>query len=122
MFLVDDVDKAVQWYRDILGAQLQHSLPDTPPFEWVSLKLDGVEIMFARKESGRKWYTDRVETSIKPTNIIAYIYVNDINSMYEQLKDKAQVIMKPVDQDYGIREFAFQDPFGFVIVVAQITE
>lgn len=27
MFLVENVDEAVAWYRDILEAKLQHSLP-----------------------------------------------------------------------------------------------
>jgi hypothetical protein len=33
MLLVDDVNKAVAWYQDILGAKLQYSMPKTPPFE-----------------------------------------------------------------------------------------
>jgi len=27
--------------------------------------------------------------------------------------------MEPTDQPYGVREFAVQDPFGFVLIFAQ---
>lgn len=44
MLLVDDVDAALAWYQDVLGAKLAYKLPDEPPYEWVSVFLDGVEI------------------------------------------------------------------------------
>ena len=53
MFLVDDVDKSVRLYQDVFGAKLQHSLPDKPPFEWVSLLLEQTEIMFWKKEAAQ---------------------------------------------------------------------
>lgn len=52
MFLVDDVDKAVAFYKDVFGAKLQHSLPDKPQFEWVSILLEQTEIMFWKKDTG----------------------------------------------------------------------
>lgn len=122
MFLVDNVDEVVRWYKDILGAKLQHSLPDTPPFEWVSLKLTDVEIMFAEKKAAQKWYTKAVSISGRPANFIAYFYVENINKLHDQIKSKVNVIMEPKDQYYGMREFAFQDPFGFVIIFAQILD
>ena len=104
MLLVDNVDEAVHWYKDILGAKLQHSLPDNPPFEWVSLKLVQVEIMFAQKKAAQKWYTKAASISARPANFIAYLYVKDINKLYDQIKSKVNVIMKPKDQHYGIHK------------------
>jgi len=42
MFLVEDVDKAAQWYAGIFGAKLLAKLPERPPFEWVSLTVRDV--------------------------------------------------------------------------------
>ena len=53
MFLVENVDKTVEWYKDIFGAKLQASLPKEPPFEWVSLMLGDIEIMFSQKNQPR---------------------------------------------------------------------
>lgn len=122
MFLVENVDEVVKWYSEILESKLQHSLPETPPFEWVSLLLNDVEIMFSQKKSAQKWYSDKVTISETPANIIAYIYVEDVNSLYESVKEKVEIIMEPIDQSYGIREFAIKDPFGFILIFAEIIE
>ncbi len=122
MFLVDDVDKAVGFYKDVFGAKLQYSLPDKPPFEWASLLLEETEIMFWKKDTAQKEYPDVPFTSDKPSNVIVYVYVEDIDKLYERIKDRVTVIMKPKDQFYGIREFTIQDPFGFVWTFAQVRE
>lgn len=122
MLLVDSVDEALAWYEDVLGAKLQHRLPDEPPFEWVSILLDGVEIMIAQKESAKDWYTHAVKTSDNPSNCIIYLYVQDAHVLYQRIKDKIKVVMEPVDQYYGMREMVIQDPFGFILVFAEIIE
>ena len=48
MLLADDVNKAIAWYQDIFGAKLYYSMPETPPFEWASLLLSDIELMFSR--------------------------------------------------------------------------
>lgn len=120
MFLVEEVDEAALWYQDILGAKLQYSLPKTPPFEWVSLLLDDIELMLSQKKAAQQWYTDKVPISEKPANFIAYFYVKDASVLYDRIKDKVKIIMEPADQPAGIREFAIQDPFGFILIFAQI--
>lgn len=122
MFLVDKVDEAASWYQKILGAKLQYSMPKTPPYEWVSLLLDGVELMLAQKGAAQQWYTDKVPVSEKPSNFIAYFYVKDVNALYDKIKDKVKVIMDPTDQPHGIREFAIQDASGFILIFAQIIQ
>jgi len=120
MFLVEDVDAALLWYQETFGAKLQHNLPRNPPFEWVSLLISDIEIMFSRKKSAQKWYSDKVNVCEKPTNFISYIYVKDTAYLYDRIKDKVTIVMQPRDQWYGIREFAIQDPFGFMLIFAQI--
>ena len=122
MLLVDDVDEALKWYSEILGANLQYSLPENPPFEWISILLNDVEIMIAKKESAKKWYSHKVSISDSPANFIAYIYVEDINGLYVLVKEKVKIIMEPKNQTYGIREFAVKDPFGFILIFAQIKD
>lgn len=122
MLLVDDVDKAVGYYTEVFGAKLQYSLPKTSPYEWVSLLLGDVEIMFWQKEAAQKEYPAVSLTSEKPGNLIIYVYVADIDNLYERTKDKATVIMKPKDQPYGIREFTVLDCFDIILTFAQVKE
>lgn len=120
MFLVDDVRKAMAWYKDMLGAKLQHNFPDEQPFEWISLLLGEVEIMLADKQSAQRWYSDKVRVSTSPANIIAYIYLEGIDSLYERVEGKVELVFRPADKFYGVREFAIRDPFGFVLIFAEI--
>jgi len=122
MFLVDDVDKAVSFYQEVFGARLRHSLPDAPPFEWVSLLLEETEIMFWKNDAAQKEYPDAALISHKPGNVIVYVYVEEIDKLYERIQDKVTVVMEPKDQSYGIREFTIRDPFGFIWTFAQIKE
>ena len=118
-FLVDDVERAIQFYQDVLGAKLSASLPKSPPYEWASVELDGVELMFWEKEAVWKEYSGLV-ISANPASFIAYFYVEDVDALYERVKGKAEVLMEPRDQFYGIREFTIRDPFGFVLTFAQV--
>jgi uncharacterized glyoxalase superfamily protein PhnB len=75
--------------------------------------------MFWEKEAARKEYPDLM-ISASPASFIAYFYVEDVDALYERVKGKAEVLMGPRDQFYGIREFTIRDPFGFVLTFAQV--
>lgn len=122
MLLVQNVDQALAWYRDVLGADLQYSSPQNPPFQWVSLRLDDIEIMLVQKEAAQGWYSDQVTISEMPANFIAYVYVKQLDTLYGQIKGKAPIVKEPTEQPYGVREFAIRHPFGFILVFAQILE
>jgi uncharacterized glyoxalase superfamily protein PhnB len=102
--------------------KLQYSLPVKPPFEWVSLLLEETEIMFWKKEAAQKEYPDLPLTSDKPSNVIIYMYVENIDRLYEQVKDKVTVVMKLKNQFYGIREFTICDCFEIVWTFAQVKD
>ena len=120
MLLVENVDEAIAWYMDVFKAKLQGTSPQNPPFEWASIQLGNIEMMFSEKKAAQRWYTDNVLIAKRPANFIAYIYIGNVNLLYNQIKNKVKVVMEPVDQPYGIREFAIQDPLGFTIIFAQI--
>lgn len=121
MLLVDDVDKAVSHYREVFDAKLQYSLPKDSPYEWASLLLGDAEIMFWQKEAAQREYPGVAVSSKKPGNLILYVYVKDIDALYRRIKNKVTVLMEPKDQFYGIREFAIQDCFDFMLIFAEIT-
>lgn len=119
MFLIENVDEAIKWYKDVLNAKIQATDPENPPFEWASLLLNDVEIMFADKRSAVKWYSEDVPIGDRISNFIAYIYVKNADRLYKKIKDKVRVIMQPTIQWYGVKEFAIKDPFGIVLIFAQ---
>lgn len=120
MFLVDDVDEVVFYYKKTFGAKLFASLPKNPPFEWASVNLNEVEFMFWQKKKAQKEYPKGLFISERPANLILYLYVEDVDKLYERIKENVEVLMEPEDQFYGIRELTISDPFGFVLTFAQI--
>jgi len=122
MFLVDNVDEVIKWYREVFDAKINATDPENPPYEWVSLLIGDVEIMFAKKESAVRWYSENVGINENISNFIAYIYVKNIDELYQKIKEKTEIIMEPVSQWYGIKEFAIKDPFGIVLVFAEVLE
>ena len=79
-------------------------------------------MMFSEQKAAQRWYSDHVTISETPANFIAYICVKQVNNLYERIKGRVKIIMDPTDQWYGIREFAIRDPFGFILIFAQINE
>lgn len=122
MFLVDDVGVALAYYQEVFDAKLQHSLPEAAPFEWVSLLLGDIEVMFWQKEAAQKEYPGVPLTSERPSNFILYVYIEDVDTLYERIKDKVTLLMEPTDQFYGIREFTVRDSLGVMLTFAQIRE
>jgi uncharacterized glyoxalase superfamily protein PhnB len=48
-----------------------------------------------------------------------FITVDDIRGSYDQLKDRVKVVMPLQKKWYGVTEFAFLDPDGYIITFAQ---
>jgi len=120
MFLVDDVGKVVDFYKRTFRAKLFASLPKDPPFEWASVTLNDVEFMFWKKGAALAEYTEGLFISEKPSNLIIYLYVEDVDQLFESVKDDVKILMEPKEQFYGIREFTISDPFGIILTFAQV--
>lgn len=120
MFLMDDVDRVVFYYKKTFGAKLFASLPKVPPFEWASVTLNEVELMLWQKKKAQGEYPKGLFISEKPANLIIYLYIEDVDKLYERIKNNVEVLMEPKEQFYGIREFTISDPFGIILTFAQI--
>ena len=118
ILLVDDVDRGIRFYRDVLGGKLSAVYPELPPHAWASLEFDRVELMLWEKGAVQKEYPDQA-ISDNPASTIVYIYVDDVDALHQRIRESAEVLMEPVDQFYGIREFTIRDPFGFILTFAQ---
>lgn len=115
VFLVSDVGETARWYRDLLGFRF-NTFPDVEPFEWASMHRDSVEIMLQRSEGYRKPDLD----PLRPGGAWnAYLYVTDVDDLFEAIGDKATVRRAPCDQPYQMREFEISDPNGYVLVFGQ---
>jgi uncharacterized glyoxalase superfamily protein PhnB len=113
-FLVEDVVRAAEYYRDKLGFAIGPYFEEPPVF--VIVRRDDARIMLSLVEHGRggsnrKW---------KAAALDAYLWVNDVDALYAEFSAKgADVSGPPCLQFYGIREIEVRDLDGYALTFGQ---
>jgi len=116
-FIVEDVVKTAEYYRDMLGFKiLGYFFEDPPVFAMVGR--DGVEFHFGKVDDGQQM---RVNTEIrKGIGHDAYIFVDDIQALFEEFSEKdIEIVEGPVKRVYGCIELIVKDCNGFQLVFGQ---
>lgn len=117
-FLVADVAKAAEYYRDVLGFSYDQLWGDPP--EFCMCRRDGFVVMLCQcsKElqnapNGR--ITGHAETWD------AYFWVRDAEALYQEMHEKGtSIVYEPVLREhYDMKEFAVQDLDGYVLAFGQ---
>jgi len=117
--VVRDVEASLNFYRTALGFQLGFTVPDQPPYVFGSVTSGGVEIFFNDQKAVLEDYP---ALGAKPIggSLTLFIEVEGIEEMLAAVqKSGAKITMPLKDQFYGMREFAFEDPEGWVVTIAQ---
>lgn len=115
VFLVKDVRRAAEYYRDRLGFELGDYFGEPPEFTIV--RRDAVRIAMRRADRGRV----NSNRALKPEAIDAYIWVSDIDALYRQfVANEVPVAHAPELQEYGIREIEIRDLDSYVLTFGQL--
>jgi uncharacterized glyoxalase superfamily protein PhnB len=122
--VVSSVEASINFYRNVLGFQLGITVPDTPPYVFGSVvsgggAADGVEIFFNDQKAVA---ADYPALGAKPIggSLTLFIEVEGIEEILAAVnKSGAKITMPLKDQFYGMREFAFEDPEGWVVTIAE---
>jgi uncharacterized glyoxalase superfamily protein PhnB len=113
MIHVPDVRAAAAWYESI-GFRARHANIDPDGhMDWASLSFGSTEIML--NEGGRPSSSHRREVDL-------YIQVDDVQGLYERLRDRVEVVEAVHDTFYGMREFTIRDLNRFWITFGQSVE
>jgi uncharacterized glyoxalase superfamily protein PhnB len=117
--VVKDVAAAIQFYRSVLGFQTAFTVPDNSPYVFASVTNGGVEIFFNDKKAVEEDYPALVARPIGGT-LTLFIEVDGIEEIMAAVqKADARITMPLKTQFYGMREFAFEDPDGWVLTIAE---
>lgn len=110
MIHVPDVRATVDWYKDI-GFTVNYTYDDGGDgLSFASLLFGSGEVMF--NSDGRPSSEERREVDL-------YVYSNDVDELYERLKDRVEIVAEPDDTFYGMREFIIRDCNRFWITFGQ---
>ena len=110
MIHVPDVRAAVDWYKAI-GFTVTSTYDDGGDgLSFALLSFGSSEVMF--NEGGQPSTHDRREVDL-------YVYSDNVDDLYERLKDRVEVVEGLHDTFYGMREFIIRDINRFWMTFGQ---
>lgn len=118
--IVSDIDRSITFYRDVLGFSMQMSVPDAPPFVFAIMTSGPIEVFLNAPEAAYAEYPAFRTQAIGGT-LTLFFEVTEIEAAYARLAPLVRVVMPFEKKWYGMTEFAFLDPDGYVITYAERT-
>lgn len=106
-----DLQRTIDYYRDVLGFALEDTWPNADEPAWCSLTLGAATLMFSKGWDGEPMFTGRL-----------YLYPDDITAYWARVKDSADIAHKLVVTEYGMREFSVRDPDGYILSFGEPTD
>jgi uncharacterized glyoxalase superfamily protein PhnB len=122
--VVANVEASMKFYQTVFGFQTGFAVPDKPPYVFGSVvsgsgSEGGVEIFFNEKNAVEAEYPALVARPIGGT-LTLYIEVEGMEEILTAVKrSEAKITMPLKEQFYGMREFAFEAPEGWVVTIAE---
>jgi catechol 2,3-dioxygenase-like lactoylglutathione lyase family enzyme len=116
--IVSDVGRSLAFYRDVLGFTVGVTVPDAPPFVFAIVQSGPVEVFLNAPEPAIAEYPAFKGRAIGGT-LTLFIEVVDIARAHASLKDRVTIVMPLEHKWYGVTEFAFEDPDGYLITFAE---
>ena len=116
--LVANVERSLAFYEGVLGFERGFTVPEQSPFVFASVTGGPVEIFFNDAAGAIKEYPGFGGKPIGASGTM-YIEVEGVDALHDRLKPTVPIVMPLVTQFYGMREFAIEDPDGYVITFAE---
>jgi len=116
--IVDDVNKAVDYYTTLLQFSLLASVPESGTFNWAMVQKENVVFMFQSLPSIQE---DMPSLKISSKGSIGtfYIKVKGIDELYHSIKDKVEIAVDMRVTFYNAKEFVIKDLNGYFLAFAQ---
>ena len=109
MLWVDDVKTTIDYYVNTLGFICGNYMPE---WGWAIASRDKVKIMFAKP-------TEHISYDKPQFTGSFYLYTDNVDAWWKELKNKADIFYPIADFDYGMREFAIKDCNGYILQFGQ---
>jgi uncharacterized glyoxalase superfamily protein PhnB len=116
--VVSNVEKSLEFYRDLLGFTVAMTVPEAPPLVFAGVQSGGVEIFLNAPGPAIEEYPDFANRPVGGT-LTLYIEVQGIKQLFDSLRTRVDVV-KPLEKKfYGVTEFVIQDPDGYLITFGE---
>jgi catechol 2,3-dioxygenase-like lactoylglutathione lyase family enzyme len=113
-FLVGDLDRAIAYYRDRLGFQLDFVYESF----YASVTRDGFAIHL--KHGPRR--AGESEVRKQDERLDAYIAVSGIQELFAELQTRGAAVIKPLEErPWNCIDFYVEDPDGHILCFSELT-
>jgi catechol 2,3-dioxygenase-like lactoylglutathione lyase family enzyme len=116
--VVSNVERSLAFYRDVLGFTVETTVPDASPYVFAIVRSGPVEIFLNAPEPAMAEYPAFKDRPIGGT-LTLFIEVTGVRALYEALAARVTIVMPLEKKWYGVTEFAFADPDGYLITFAE---
>ncbi len=116
--LVASVERSLAFYVDTLGFERGLTVPEQSPFVFASVTGGPIEIFFNDAATAVKEYPAFSGKPLGATGTL-FIELEGVDALHDRLKSSVKIAMPLETKFYGMREFAIEDPDGYVITFAQ---
>ena len=114
-FVVPDVVKTAEYYRDKLGFDLLGYFLDPPVFAMV--RRNSAEIHFGKADGDQIQINETVRRGLGTD---AYIFVTDVSALYEEFRERGvEIVEGPIKRIYNCTEITVKDCNGFQLVFGE---
>ncbi|HAO47615.1 MAG TPA: VOC family protein [Ferruginibacter sp.] len=107
-----DIPGTIRFYTGVLGFTQRGEFKNGETIAWCDLVRDNVSIMFSLPNEHMNYGTVMLSGSL-------YINVEDVDALWNSLKDTCEVVYPLENFIYKMREFAIKDNNGYVLNFAE---
>lgn len=111
-FLVDDLDRAIAYYRDKLGFDLDFKYQSF----YAGVSRDGfaIHLKCAPKPPAEREYRKQNE------HLDAYISVAGVRALFQELEGRGALVIKPLEQEpWACLDFYVEDLEGYILCFSE---
>lgn len=116
--IVSSVARSLAFYEDVLGFSRAFTVPEQEQFVFASVASGPVDIFLNDRSTVTKESPQMAGLAFGGGNTM-FIEVEGLEALHERIAPHVKVVMPLVTQWYGMREFAIEDPDGYVITFAE---
>ena len=110
--LVDNLDRAIAYYRDSLGFELDFQYESF----YASVTRDGFAIHLKQAE---KLVADRAHRK-QHEHLDAYIAVSNIRDLFRELQTRGADVIRPLKEEpWACLDFYVEDPDGYILCFSE---
>lgn len=115
--LVEDMQKTLRFYQEILGFKPEIVYPQANPV-FVQIRRDNIRIMLYDRSDFEN-EIPKLKKVKMGGSVLLYIEAEKIETFYQEIKDRVNIIQPIHKTDYGSLEFTIEDCNGYLIAFSE---